>query len=115
MHKHRQQGLERTKTAGLAYTCLCAGELGGQAQACAASSLAPAPCPLKRVQPDCGVELRARVQADLSDPTSLPAALVGVHTIIDCATARPEESTEQVDWEGKVALIQCAQAMGIQR
>lgn len=42
------------------------------------------------------------VQADLSDPTSLPAALVGVHTIIDCSTARPEEPTNKIDWEGKV-------------
>jgi putative NADH-flavin reductase len=49
------------------------------------------------------------VQADLNDPTSLPAALVGIHTVIDCATARPEESTQRVDWDGKVALIQCAQ------
>ena len=48
-------------------------------------------------------------QADLLDPTSLPAALVGIHTVIDCATARPEESTERIDWDGKVALIQCAQ------
>mmetsp|Transcript_13424 Transcript_13424/g.38115 ORF Transcript_13424/g.38115 Transcript_13424/m.38115 type:complete len:404 (-) Transcript_13424:72-1283(-) len=55
------------------------------------------------------------VQADLTDKSSLPAALVGVHTIIDCSTARPEESTREIDWEGKVALIQCAQAMGIQR
>ena len=55
------------------------------------------------------------VQADLTDPSSLPAALVGVSAVIDCATARPEESTDKVDWEGKVALIQCAQAMGIQR
>mmetsp|Transcript_4995 Transcript_4995/g.10779 ORF Transcript_4995/g.10779 Transcript_4995/m.10779 type:complete len:366 (+) Transcript_4995:108-1205(+) len=55
------------------------------------------------------------VQGDLTDITSLPATLVGVSTIIDCATARPEESTQQVDWEGKVALIQSAQAMGIQR
>lgn len=55
------------------------------------------------------------LQADLTDPTSLPAALVGVHTIIDCATARPEESADAVDWEGKVALIQSAQALGIQR
>lgn len=55
------------------------------------------------------------VQADLSDPTSLPATMVGIHTVIDCATARPEESSQVVDWEGKVALIQCAQAMGIQR
>ena len=55
------------------------------------------------------------VRADLTDPSSLPAALVGIHTVIDCATARPEESSDKVDWEGKVALIQCAQAMGIQR
>ncbi len=49
------------------------------------------------------------VQADLGDPSSLPATLVGIHTVIDCATARPEESTQKVDWEGKKALIQCAQ------
>ncbi|KAG1676392.1 hypothetical protein FOA52_001187 [Chlamydomonas sp. UWO 241] len=55
------------------------------------------------------------VQGDLTDVTSIPATLVGVNMIIDCATARPEESTTAVDWEGKVALIQCAQAMGIQK
>ena len=55
------------------------------------------------------------VQMDLTDPTSIPAALVGIHTVIDCSTARPEESAEVVDWAGKVALIQSAQAMGIQR
>lgn len=55
------------------------------------------------------------VQMDLTDPTSIPAALVGIHTVIDCSTARPEESADVVDWEGKVALIQSAQAMGIQR
>jgi uncharacterized protein YbjT (DUF2867 family) len=54
-------------------------------------------------------------KADLTDLSSLPATLVGVSAIIDCATARPEESTQKVDWEGKVALIQCAQAMGISR
>jgi uncharacterized protein YbjT (DUF2867 family) len=59
--------------------------------------------------------LHSPPQADLTDPTSLPATLVGVHTIIDCATARPEESADMVDWEGKKALIQCAQAMGIQK
>lgn len=55
------------------------------------------------------------VQTDLTDPSSIPAALVGIHTVIDCSTARPEESADKVDWEGKVALIQSAQAMGIQR
>lgn len=51
------------------------------------------------------------MQADLNDSTSLPAALVGIHTVIDCSTARPEESTQRIDWEGKVALIQCAQVL----
>jgi hypothetical protein len=49
------------------------------------------------------------LQGDLLDPTSLPATLVGISAIIDCATARPEESVSKIDWEGKVALIQCAQ------
>eukprot|EP00891_Asterochloris_glomerata_P005198 jgi/Astpho2/5198/Aster-04778 len=55
------------------------------------------------------------VQADLKDLTSLPATMVGIHTVIDCATARPEENAQKVDWDGKVGLIQCAQALGIQR
>lgn len=45
----------------------------------------------------------------MTDPSSLPAAMVGIHSIIDCATARPEENTKTVDWDGKVALIQAAQ------
>lgn len=49
------------------------------------------------------------MQVDLNDPTSIPAALVGVHTVVDCATARPEESAQKIDWAGKVALIQSAQ------
>ncbi|RVX12069.1 Uncharacterized protein ycf39 [Vitis vinifera] len=116
------------------------------------------------------------VNADLTKPETIPATLVGIHTVIDCATGRPEEpiktvgcfailgfqSTDMlsgegslgrsssfetcvllnfwfyrfsgsedtcpcniscpshlglslVDWEGKVALIQCAKAMGIQK
>mmetsp|Transcript_14383 Transcript_14383/g.45716 ORF Transcript_14383/g.45716 Transcript_14383/m.45716 type:complete len:408 (+) Transcript_14383:73-1296(+) len=55
------------------------------------------------------------VSGDLTDPASIPAALVGIHTVIDCATSRPEEPISVVDWEGKKALIQSAQAMGIQR
>ena len=54
-------------------------------------------------------------QGDLSKPETLPAALVGIHTIIDCATGRPEEPIRSVDWDGKVALIESAVAMGIQR
>eukprot|EP00268_Persea_americana_P041395 TRINITY_DN41210_c0_g1_i4.p1 TRINITY_DN41210_c0_g1~~TRINITY_DN41210_c0_g1_i4.p1 ORF type:complete len:455 (+),score=60.70 TRINITY_DN41210_c0_g1_i4:156-1367(+) len=55
------------------------------------------------------------VNADLSKPETIPATLVGIHTVIDCATGRPEEPIRTVDWEGKVALIQCAMAMGIQK
>ncbi|XP_077231166.1 NAD(P)-binding Rossmann-fold superfamily protein isoform X2 [Tasmannia lanceolata] len=55
------------------------------------------------------------VNADLSKPETIPATLVGIHTVIDCATGRPEEPIRTVDWEGKVALIQCAKAMGIQK
>ncbi|KAF4382814.1 hypothetical protein G4B88_021597 [Cannabis sativa] len=55
------------------------------------------------------------VNADLSKPETIPATLVGIHTVIDCATGRPEEPIKTVDWEGKVALIQCAKAMGIKK
>merc|ERR1712070_138199 len=55
------------------------------------------------------------VNADLTDPSSIPATMVGIHTVIDASTARPEESIEKVDWYGKVALVQIAQAMHIQR
>lgn len=55
------------------------------------------------------------VNADLTKPETIPATLVGIHTVIDCATGRPEEPIKTVDWEGKVALIQSAKAMGIQK
>jgi len=55
------------------------------------------------------------INVDLKDPPSIPAAIVGVHTLIDAATARPEESIQKIDWDGKIALIQAAQGMGIQR
>ncbi|KAF8406693.1 hypothetical protein HHK36_008784 [Tetracentron sinense] len=62
-----------------------------------------------------GITRRILEQADLSKPETIPATLVGIHTVIDCATGRPEEPIKTVDWEGKVALIQCAKAMGIQK
>ncbi|KAF5954047.1 hypothetical protein HYC85_006903, partial [Camellia sinensis] len=40
------------------------------------------------------------VNADLSKPETIPATLVGIHTVIDCATGRPEEPIKTVDWEG---------------
>lgn len=36
------------------------------------------------------------VQADLSKPETIPATLVGIHTVIDCATGRPEEPIKTV-------------------
>jgi len=61
-----------------------------------------------------GAEL---VKADLCFPESLPRALEGITHLIDAATARPTDSlsVQQVDWEGKVALIQAAHAAGIDR
>lgn len=61
-----------------------------------------------------GAEL---VRADLCDPETLPVALEGVTTIIDAATNRPTDSLsiKQVDWEGKVALIQAAKKAGVER
>ena len=55
------------------------------------------------------------VQGDLNDPASLPAAMVGISIVVDCATSKPEEPIRKVDWEAKCALIQCAAAMRVQR
>jgi len=55
------------------------------------------------------------VRADLLKPETIPPTLVGIHTVVDCSTARPEESIKDIDWEGKKALIQSAKAMGVQR
>ena len=61
-----------------------------------------------------GAEL---VPGNLCQPQSLPSALEGVSAIIDTATARATDnlSVKQVDWEGKVALIQAAKAAGVER
>jgi uncharacterized protein YbjT (DUF2867 family) len=61
-----------------------------------------------------GAEL---VKGDLCDPESLTAALKGITAVIDAATTRPTDSLSirQVDWEGKVALIQAAKAANVER
>jgi uncharacterized protein YbjT (DUF2867 family) len=50
-------------------------------------------------------------------PDTLPAALEGVTEIIDASTARANDvmSIQQVDWQGKVNLIQAAIVAGVKR
>jgi hypothetical protein len=52
------------------------------------------------------------VSGDLTKPETLPAAFVGIHTVIDASAARPEEDSYVIDWKAKVACIQTAAAMG---
>ncbi|MEO0458684.1 MAG: NmrA family NAD(P)-binding protein, partial [Cyanobacteria bacterium P01_A01_bin.114] len=55
------------------------------------------------------------VRADLLAPETLPTALEGMEYVIDAATTRPNDAASiyEVDWEGKVALIQAAADAGI--
>lgn len=61
-----------------------------------------------------GAEL---VRGDLCYPETLEAAVDGVDAVIDASTSRPTDSLSirQVDWDGKVALIQAAAAANIKR
>jgi uncharacterized protein YbjT (DUF2867 family) len=61
-----------------------------------------------------GAEL---VKGDICKPETITPALEGVDAIIDAATARATDSLsiKQVDWEGKINLIQAAKTAGIQR
>ncbi|TAF11043.1 MAG: NAD-dependent epimerase/dehydratase family protein [Nostocales cyanobacterium] len=61
-----------------------------------------------------GAEL---VRGDLCYPQTLEAALAGVTQVIDASTSRATDSLtiKQVDWDGKVALIQAAKAAGVER
>ena len=57
------------------------------------------------------------VKGDLCDKSTLPAALEGVDAVIDAATARVTDnlSAKEVDWQGKVNLIQATKAAGVDR
>ena len=61
-----------------------------------------------------GAEL---VKGDLCDKSTLPAALEGVDAVVDAATARITDnlSSKEVDWQGKVNLIQATKAAGVDR
>lgn len=61
-----------------------------------------------------GVEL---VYGDLTKPETIPPCLKGISAIIDASTSRPTElnSLKNVDWEGKLYLIEAAKAANIKR
>jgi len=56
-------------------------------------------------------------RGDLLEPASLDYALEGQDAVIDAATARATDSAsiKQVDWDGKVNLIQAAKTAGVDR
>lgn len=57
------------------------------------------------------------VKGDLCDRSTLAPALKGVDAVIDAATARVTDnlSAKEVDWTGKVNLIQATKAAGVDR
>ena len=63
---------------------------------------------------DWGAEL---VYGDLSIPSTIPLALKGITTVIDCATIRSTSSytSETVDWRGKLALIEAGKLIGLKK
>ncbi|MEO0853495.1 MAG: NAD(P)H-binding protein, partial [Cyanobacteria bacterium J06648_11] len=54
---------------------------------------------------------------NLCKPETLPPALEGIDAVIDCATVRPNSSysVKQVDWDGKIALINAARSAKVQQ
>ena len=61
-----------------------------------------------------GAEL---IEGDICEPATLPQALEGIEAVIDVATARATDSKsiKEVDWDGKVNLIQAVSTAGIKR
>ena len=57
------------------------------------------------------------VKGNLCDKSTLPSALKGMDAVIDAATARVTDnlSAREVDWQGKVNLIQATKTAGVER
>lgn len=95
------------------------GTLGRQVAKCALEEGHQVRCLVRSFQRaaflrEWGAEL---VRANLCVPETLPPALEGMEAVIDAAAARPTDSLSirEVDWEGKLALIQAAQKAKIDR
>ena len=57
------------------------------------------------------------VYGDLTSPETIPPCLRGITAVIDASTSRPYDlsTIKQVDWDGKIALVEACQMANIKR